>query len=274
MAGMNEFCLCYDGSFAGFLTCLDQLEGGYESPAAFQGPEEGGISLYPTRQVETDQAKARAYYRRIGEKLGKGVRKLVALAFLTCLPEKEMDIYAYLKLGWQIGPGILYWHTDPRVAKLESAVRSLANEEDHARGFLRFSDHGGVLVAQLAPKNRLLPLLRPHFCQRYSTETFLIYDQTHKECLFHQEGQWRIIPVDEFQEAPPDETERQFRALWRTFFRTVAIPQRENPALQRSHLPLRWRGNMTEFQRDEADSLAEFPSLPYNRGTNFQQKKA
>ncbi len=274
MVGMNEYCYCYDGSFAGFLTCLCEIDRHHEPPASFQGPEEISVTLYPTRQVETDPAAAREYYRGIGEKICPGVKRMTALAFLTCLPEREMAIYTYLKLAYQIGPGVLYWHTDSRVAKLETAVRSLTNEEDHARGFLRFSDHGGVLVAQLAPKNRLLPLLRPHFCQRYSTETFLIYDQTHQECLFHRDGQWRIFPMDGFREAPPDETERQFRALWRTFFRTVAIPQRKNKALQRSNLPLRWRDHMTEFQRDPEEPFADFQPLPYNKGTKFPQKKA
>ena len=35
--------------------------------------------------------------------------------------------------------------------------------------------------------------------------------------------------------------------LFRCFCRTVSIRERENPGLQRQHLPLRFRGTMTEF---------------------------
>ena len=46
---------------------------------------------------------------------------------------------------------------------------------------MRFSDQGGVLVAQIEPKNWVLPLLAGHFTTRFNAERFLIFDRTHGE---------------------------------------------------------------------------------------------
>lgn len=59
--------------------------------------------------------------------------------------------------------------------------------------------------------------------------------------------------------ALPDETEARYRKLWKTFFDTVAIQSRRNARCQRSHLPLRYRTDMTEFQGEEYFTPAEAP---------------
>ena len=40
----------------------------------------------------------------------------------------------------------------------------------------------------------------------------------------------------------------EYAALWSAFFHQIGIKERENPACQRMHLPLRYRKYMTEFQ--------------------------
>lgn len=41
--------------------------------------------------------------------------------------------------------------------------------------------------------------------------------------------------------------EKRYEKLWQVFFQSVSIKERENPDLQQSHLPLRYRENMPEF---------------------------
>lgn len=43
------------------------------------------------------------------------------------------------------------------------------------------------------------------------------------------------------------EEERKYEFLWRRFFHSVSIKERENPKCQQAHLPFRYRGEMTEF---------------------------
>ena len=45
-----------------------------------------------------------------------------------------------------------------------------------------------ILGSEIEPKNRVLPILRGHFCARYQNEKFFIYDRTHHEALFYAAG--------------------------------------------------------------------------------------
>ena len=44
--------------------------------------------------------------------------------------------------------------------------------------------------------------------------------------------------------------EKQYSELVSEFFHTIAIKERENPALQLNMLPLRYREHMTEFRQN------------------------
>ena len=46
------------------------------------------------------------------------------------------------------------------------------------------------------------------------------------------------------------EEELAFRALWRSFYRTISIEGRFNPRSRMTHMPKRYWGTMTEFQDD------------------------
>ena len=68
--------------------------------------------------------------------------------------------------------------------------------------------------------------------------------------LTHRPGQSRIIPLEEAELPGPGQEERQIRALWRRFYQTLSIQGRENPQVRQGHMPLRYWGDMTEFQQE------------------------
>ncbi len=155
-------------------------------------------------------------------------------------PKKELAIYRFAAKLYREGKPLLQRLSDETYHPLLRAVRQLNGELEQYRGFVRFSDIGGVLAAEIEPKNRVLPLLRGHFCQRCHDETFFLYDRTHREALFYADGHSAIVPLEEFVMAPPDEAEKRYRRLWRCFYDTIAIRERENPKLRMSHMPKRF----------------------------------
>ena len=50
-------------------------------------------------------------------------------------------------------------------------------------------------------------------------------------------------------EPDPTQAEEQFQALWRSYFTTLAIAERENIRRQRSRVPLKIRPWLVEFPR-------------------------
>ena len=244
---MTEIIYEYDGSFEGFLSCVFESYLCKELPTAFSSGEELPSSLFPVRTVLTNPERAARVYRKVA-KLSPEAADLLRRGFLTCLPEKELCLYRLTAKLLEQGPRFLRDLSDETLLPVLRAVRHLNGEVHQYKGFTRFSDLGGVLGGEIQPKNRVLPLMRRHFCDRYRNERFFLYDRTHHEVLFYQEGKSLICPLDHFRMAPADETEARYRLLWKRFYDTIAIRERENPRCRMTQLPKRYWGTMTEFQ--------------------------
>ena len=240
----------YDGGFAGFLTCVwDALEHNIE-PAAFLLPEDGP-TLWEEREPATDEDKARRLYAALARRVSGRFRHFITWGFLTCLPERELALFTLIRRGMKEGKRAAMDLSDPVMARVMLAYQKLATEQDHLKGFVRFSELDGALVGEIEPKNRVLPILAPHFAARFSGERLALYDRTHREIFLSDRGRWSILPAEEFRMGPAGGEERAFRAMWRRYYRAVSIEGRFNPKCQSTHLPQRYRGVMTEFLTDE-----------------------
>lgn len=264
---MNDVIYQYDGSLDGFLCCVYESYVYKEAPAAFCCDEDP-LSLYEVRTVVTQPAYSQRVSRGIAARSGKALA-VVRRGFLTCLPDKELHLYAFIRKLLAEGPGFMRDLSEPACYPLYRAIRHMNGELEKLRGFVRFSDYGGILGAEIEPKNRVLPLLRGHFCQRYANEQFFIYDRTHRELLLYANGRSRITQIENFQPVLPGEDELYFRSLWKQFFQSVAIRERENPRCQNTFMPKRYRGTMTEFLPLEYEKEhGASPKLPGASGTD------
>lgn len=66
--------------------------------------------------------------------------------------------------------------------------RKVGNELDKLLGFVRFQDLGSILVAQLAPKCNMVPLMMDHFSDRFPDENFILYDENRNLAAVHEAG--------------------------------------------------------------------------------------
>lgn len=237
----------YDGSFAGMLCCVHEAVYSSELPAGIFPYIDVQPTLFAQKQITTDQDKAEKVRASIPQKISGVALQLVETVFLSCLAEKEMATLRFLLLGYAEGPHVTQMLGHADVAAMLKAEKHLAGEAHLLKGFIRFSDYDGVLVATISPKNFVLPFLAPHFTARYSCENFLIYDKVHKAALIHQDGKSQVVPLQALETPAPSETELNYRAMWKQFYHTVAIEARYNPKCRMTHMPKRYWENMTEM---------------------------
>ena len=209
----------YDGSFEGFLCCVFDSYVYKEYPAHFQTPEHLEQSLFPARWVGTDSRHAERILVSL-EKIDPYAKELVIKGFLTCAPNREKLLYAFIRALYDIGRPLLRQLSDDAVLPLLKAVRHLDGEVHLLKGFVRFSEFEGMLAGEIRPKNRVLPLLRYHFCDRMYNEVFLLYDRTYREALVHRPGQQAIVPMEEFKMAAPPPPPRPSTAVCGSGFTT------------------------------------------------------
>ncbi|MEA4853612.1 MAG: TIGR03915 family putative DNA repair protein [Christensenella sp.] len=250
MPNRRDVVYYYDGSFEGLMCCVFESFMQKEIPLSLNAPDCRQMTLFPTKEIQTDEAKAHRVLRSIPQKICPEAAWFIRRAFLTCLPEKERYILLFLHKGFQNGAKTMRMLADETVNTLDKSVRNLGNEAHLLSGFIRFSIYGQVMAAQISPKNFVLPILGPHFAQRYPDESFLIYDSTHEMALTYEQERLNIRPVEDFSMPAPTEEEQQLQKLWKMFYRTIAIEGRYNPRCRMSMMPKRYWQNMTEFADD------------------------
>lgn len=141
---MTEMIYEYDGSFEGFLTCIFESYAQKEVLTAISCGEDIPFTLFPVRTVLTDRDHAARVYRKV-VKLSPEAADLLRRGFLTCLPDREMHLYRLVVKLLEEGPRFLRDLSDETLYPILRAVRHLNGEVHQYKGFVRFSDLGGVL---------------------------------------------------------------------------------------------------------------------------------
>ena len=147
----QEITYCYDGSFEGFLCCIFESYRNKEVPTAICCDEDFVPTLFAVRSVATDPDHARRVLRKLTI-CSPVCANLVRRGFLTCLPEKELYLYRLVAKLLREGPGFLQNFSDETLHPVAKAVQHLNSEAHLLKGFVRFSELGGVLGGEIAPK--------------------------------------------------------------------------------------------------------------------------
>ena len=242
----------YDGSLAGLLTVLSLAREGLETPTAIHTDDVLSEDLFSrTEVVETDEERAWAFRTEVNRRISPDARRRVELAFLATHPGREILIHRFLEQGWQEGARIDRLLAHPRVAPVHRLALKVSREAHRYMGLVRFREvTAGFYYGTIEPEHGVLPLLSPHFCERFRDQHWVIHDLGRGEGLVHPAGERRARLVRLERAATPEYTEREafFTRLWQGYFAHLAIPDRHNKDLQRSSLPLRHRRHLVEFE--------------------------
>lgn len=237
------------------LTCI------YEAWASKKGHNNIRLCIEPIEQyslfdeyihIEPDEEKAERVSRSIWGKISPGFYYEVSYALLSFEQDALDTVYRMLVLGFHFGAGVTDMVQYKDVVRFRE-IRKLVSREVHSfREFLRFSQiEGKVYVAHFEPRSRVIMPVASYFVDRMPSENWMIIDDVHREAIVHPKDEacyLRILTDDEIQALSYTEREDYYTRLWKKYFHTMGISQRENRACQRNHFPLWMRKHVTEFQ--------------------------
>ena len=248
LATPHDVMYLYDGGLKGFYTCVHTCVYSGKLPLAMSSVQSAQPSLLPQQWIETDAEKAERVRTALAKKIDPRAQELVETVFLSCMQEKELPMLRFVLLCFEEGRKAINMMSHPDVSALLKAERHLTGEAHLLKGFIRFADYEGKLVAQIRPKNFVLPFIAEHFMERFYSEDFLIYDKTNRAALIYENGQGQILPMESIVLPEASEEELLYQALWKQFYRTIAIKARENPKCRMTHMPKRYWAEMTEMR--------------------------
>lgn len=203
-------------------------------------------------KVEASKERSDKLIQAIKSKLSLDIYETVYMAFLY---EKDVlnDIYLYLRLAFKYGKYINNMLQQDVVSRIVH-IRNYVSKEIHRFiEFVRFDEFKNSLyISHIEPNNDILYSLSFHFADRMPSLNFIIIDDKRMKALVHKADELCYI-----QKLHPDELsylskseymEDEYKSLWKSFFKSIAIKERENLKLQRQLCPLYKRKHMSEFR--------------------------
>lgn len=162
------------------------------------------------------------------------------------------DIYRFLIVAFKVGSGVTRMLTDKAVMRIMEYRRKVGNEIHFSHEFIRFNSiDNKVYVAHYEPKCDIIYLTAMHFADRMPSEHFVIIDDNRQYAVVHPANEDMHITelTDEYM-LKLRETEYvndDYRVLWKEFFNSIGIKERENYKCQRNMFPKWMRKHAVEF---------------------------
>lgn len=247
MSDRSDIVYVYDGSFDGLLCCIFEGYTKREKPVDIVTDDKSQCFLYPQKIIYTVEKNAQRVYKSLEIKMSKDCKRLVERAFLHGSEDKAIWIYRFICMGYDMGKKIFDMHADEVVNQVHKMAQTVGREEHMMLEFLRFSEYEGRLIGVIEPKHYVLPLMIPHFSDRFPNEEFMIFDKAHKMAAIYSNHRSQIIEMENVELPPPDRLEMLQRNLWKKYYDTIAIKERENPRCRMTHMPKRFWKHMTEM---------------------------
>lgn len=232
----------------------------YEAFSCKLGHENIKLMLEPIEQlslfdeyihVDADSEKAGKMIDAINIKISPFFYHQMAITSMAYEEDVLDNIYHMLILGFAYGPGVmdmLKYKDVMRNCEIRGRVDREANRFQEA---IRFHQVGNLYIAHIEPKSRVAEYLGPVFQDRMPSENFAIIDDIHLDAVIHEANRpyyMKKLTEAEFQQLLDTESiNDEYTDLWKLFFKTIAIKERENPKCQLNHSPLWARKHIVEF---------------------------
>lgn len=245
----RDLVYVYDGTFLGLMSVVFECYYRHVQPYDIEADINIQSSIMcEYYDIETDFIKAERVINAISEKISKKALTAIFHTFLSELLDREINILKFIKIGFKSGASVIHRLNFDCVAYVMNASKKISSEAHLYLGFIRFQKlSGGIYFSRIEPKGRILPLIITHFQNRFSDMPFIICDMTHSECIVFNGKEACIQNFKQIPNLHLDNNELHFQDMWREFYNTISIKERNNERYRMSSMPKRFWKYITEL---------------------------
>lgn len=210
-----------------------------------------------THTVITSEESAQRVWNALEKRISKLACNMLTYAWLSGIEQCDELIFRYICKNFDSNQSIALNFGDADVLKLHQIAKKVGHEKHYMEMFVRFQKaKDGIFFAPINPVHNVLPLVVPHFSDRFSDQKWLIYDTKRRYGFFYDLNEAVEVTIENDEQLLKGKLaddsmasdEKLFQNLWREYFQSMAIKERINPRLQRQHMPKRFWKYLTEKQ--------------------------
>lgn len=190
--------------------------------------------------------------KEIRNRINLNILNVLYYAYLSNTQSKELVIYDFIKNTLIYGNSIFGRRNIDSVNEVIKMSHRVGGEAHRMKGFTRFKKMKHFYYSEIEPTNNVIWIIARHFKERLSNEYWIIKDIKREIYAVYNKKKIIFLKKDEVVKLNLDfsKEEMLFEDLWKTFFKTVAIKERENKKCQMNHMPKKYWSNMLEMENE------------------------
>lgn len=247
---MNNYIIIYDGTFINLLSTIKYLLLSHIKPQNIVIEGTYSPSLFEIL-IKPDITNDEKFIKKIIATSSKETFKIIYYTFLSDAPNKELVLYFFILHTFIYHDKIIYHRHLNCVNTALKLSHHVSSENHKMKGFTRFKMiNNHFLYAEIYPDTNILELLSKHFQKRLKNELWIIKDTKRNILSIYDTKNYHLISGENIQllELENNNSDNNYENLWRTFFKTIAIKERENKKCQMSFMPKKYWHNIIEME--------------------------
>ena len=241
----------FDGTYAGFLTAVfESFEFKQFNITPVTAVLHSNSLFEEETQIITDEDKFLRVKSGLEKRIGKNRATDFYRAFLSEDPKIWKISFRLIVEIFKGNTSILENFGDQDVLLFHQTLRKISRERHRMKAFVRFNKTSdGMFFALIEPDFNVLPLILPFFKNRYTDQSWLIYDVKRKYGCHYDTINIHEVVLDDFDQNKMqtssigialDERDELFENLWKHYFKSTNIEVRKNLKLHLQHVPKRY----------------------------------
>ena len=238
----------YDGSFEGLLTAIYEAFYSKNKPDSIEDKNYLQHSIFCKYiEINTDQNKSEKVYNAIKNKISLDTLRHCFYAYLSEDLNKATYIYKFLVIAFKLGHKALNNLQEENTRFVYELSKRVGGEAHRMLGLLRFKElSSGIYYAPYEPDNNITVIISKHFVERLSDQRWIIHDKKRDIVGLYANGGFLLSNAQSIDEEI-SENEKDFKILWKNYYKTIGIKERVNPKLKISNMPKKYWKYLTEI---------------------------
>ncbi len=212
----SRHSFCYDGTIEGLLCVYIRCIAMRIRPLSIKpdymviGTPHEDSYIY----IRSDVTRADLLYKYIGERASAEVQQMVSDCFLTSLPNKELDLFDFVCCAIRYGARVAEEYEEPTIHRIQMAIRDLYRESQILINDIKFCVESDVSIAEINPRNCVLPLIKRRILNNPAYEDLLTYDRRHSLLLLRCGSENEIIDIHKLSIPPVRGSKLLYETFW------------------------------------------------------------
>lgn len=246
---MNNIYI-YDGGFISFISLVVELFKNKIIPDDIKLIDSYDKGLFDNEVFLNIKNENKNIYL-LKSKISKEALYGIYNVFLSNNKNKEMIIYNFLINYFKYGNKVFNMRRIDSVNELINISKYVRGEAHKLKGFLRFSKmKNNFYYAEVSPTNNVIGILANHFSKRLKEDYWIIKDTNRRIYAIFDKKKVIYITDDEVLSLNLEsiDSEDLIEDLWKTFYKTIGIKERENKRCRQNFMPKKYWKDMLEME--------------------------